>query len=97
MEKKRRVAAKGKTDKARKERTTTEVVSADEKIARLLGILATKDIEQISERVTLLRAVGFSVSEVAGILGMTENHVSVAAHHGPTKHKGRKAAGSKKN
>ena len=91
------MAAKEKSAKGRKERTTPELVSADDKIARLLGILATKDIEQISERVTLLRAVGFSVPEVAGILGMTENHVRVAAHHGRKKHRGRKAARSKKN
>jgi hypothetical protein len=90
------VAAKGKSAKGSMEGAITEVVSADEKIARLLGILATKDIEQINERVTLLRAVGFTVPEVAGILGMTENHVSVAAHHGRKKHRGRKAARSKK-
>ncbi len=91
------MATKGNSAKARKENTTAEIVSSEEKIARLLGILATKDIEQISERVTLLRAVGFSVPEVAGILGMTENHVSVAAHHGRKKHQGRKGARPKKN
>lgn len=91
------MAAKGKSGKGRKERTTTGLVSADEKIARLLGILATKDIEQVSERVTLLRAVGFSVPEVAGILGMSENHVRVAAHHGRKQRRGRKASRSKKN
>jgi DNA-directed RNA polymerase specialized sigma24 family protein len=92
------VVAKGrKTSKAREERRTTELVSADEKIARLLGILATKDIAQIGERVTLLRAVGFSVPEVAGILGMTENNVRVASHHGRNKRRGRKASRAKKN
>jgi DNA-directed RNA polymerase specialized sigma24 family protein len=91
------VAAKGKSGRGRTERTTTEIVSADEKIARLLGILATKDMEQISDRVTLLRAVGFSVSEVASILGMTENNVRVATHHGRKKRRGKKAARHKKN
>jgi DNA-directed RNA polymerase specialized sigma24 family protein len=74
-----------------------ESVSADEKIARLLGVLATKDIDQINERVALLRAVGFSVPEVAAMLGMTENHVRVAAHHGRKKHRGTKAARAKKH
>jgi DNA-directed RNA polymerase specialized sigma24 family protein len=67
--------------------TAVQPISAHEKIARLLGVLATKDMEQITERVVLLRAVGFEVSEVACILGMTENHVRVAAHQGRKKHK----------
>ena len=91
------MAAKGKSGRRGRERPATEPVSADEKIARLLGILATKDIEQVNERVTLLRAVGFTVPEVASILGMTENNVRVATHHGRKKHRGKKAARSKKN
>jgi hypothetical protein len=91
------VAAKAKNAKAGKESRTTEPIPADEKIARLLGILATKDIEQVSDRVTLLRAVGFSVPDVAGILGLTENHVRVASHLGRKKRQGRKAPRSKKN
>lgn len=90
------MAAKGKRGKGHKERATIGLVSPDEKIARLLGILATKDIEQIGERVTLLRAVGFSVSEVASILGMTENNVRVATHHGRKKHRGKKPTRPKK-
>jgi len=91
------MAAKGKGVEGRDTRTTTETVSPDEKIARLLGILATKDIEQVNERVTLLRAVGFSVSEVASLLGITENNVRVATHHGRKRHRGRKAARPNKN
>ncbi len=67
-----------------------ESVPADEKIARLLGMLLVKDMEQKTEQVALLRAVGFEVSEVAAMLGMTENHVNVAAYHG------RKNLGKKK-
>jgi DNA-directed RNA polymerase specialized sigma24 family protein len=66
------------------------VVSAEEKIARLLALLLIKDLEQKNEQVALLRNVGFEVSEVALLLGMTENHVNVAAHHG------RKKLGKKK-
>lgn len=90
------MAAKEKSRKARKNGKTTEPVSADEKIARLLGVLATKDIEQLPDRVTLLRGVGFGVPEVASMLGMTENHVRVATHHGRKKHRGKKAARPKK-
>ena len=79
------MAAKGKSSKHRKNGTPIEPVSAHEKIARLLALVATKDIEQIGERVALLRAVGFGVAEVASILGMTEGHVRVAAHHGRKK------------
>lgn len=89
------MAAKEKSAKGRKE--PTGPISAHEKIARLLGILATKDIEQIRDRVTLSRAVGFSVPEVASILGLTQNHVRVASHHGRKKRRGKKTARSKKN
>jgi hypothetical protein len=40
------------------------------------------EYRQYAEQVMLLRAVGFEVSDVAAMLGMTENHVNVAAHHG---------------
>ena len=74
------MAAKIKGGKGRKRSAApAEPVSAHDKIARLLGVLATKDLQQVPERVVLLRAVGFEVSEVASILGMTENHVRVAA------------------
>lgn len=91
------MAAKGKGGKNRKERNVSEPVSADEKIARLLGILATKDMEQVNKRVTVLRAVGFNVSEVASLLGMTENNVRVATHLGRKKHRGKKTARSHKS
>lgn len=59
-----------------------ESVPAEEKIARLLGILLVKDMEQKTEQVARLRAVGFEVSTIAAMLGMTENHVNVAAFYG---------------
>lgn len=69
---------------------SNEPATAQEKIARVLGLLAVKGIEQRTEQAALLRAVGFEVSEVAAMLGMTENHVNVAAHMG------RKTRGEKK-
>jgi DNA-directed RNA polymerase specialized sigma24 family protein len=62
-----------------------EPVSAYEKIARLLGMLAIRNVEALTERVTLLRSAGFQVSEVAEMLGIEENHVRVATHHGRKK------------
>jgi hypothetical protein len=60
-------------------------VPADEKIARLLGMLLVKDIKKKTDQVPLLRTAGFEVSEVAEMLGMTKNHVKVADHTGRKK------------
>lgn len=60
-------------------------VSPMEKIARLLGMLLVKDVTKKTDQVPLLRSAGFSVSEVADMLGMAENHVRVADHHGRKK------------
>jgi len=62
-------------------------VPADEKVARLLGLLLVKDIKKKTDKVPMLRAAGFQVSEVAHMLGMTENHVRVADHLGQKKKK----------
>ncbi len=62
--------------------STRRRVSAEEKIARLLAMLLVKDIKNKTAQVPLLRSAGFEVSEVADMLGMTENHVKVADHHG---------------
>lgn len=74
----------------RKPARHAEPVPAEEKIARLLGMLLVRDMEQKTEQVTLLKSIGFEVAEVAAMLGMTENHVNVAAHQG------RKNLGKKK-
>jgi DNA-directed RNA polymerase specialized sigma24 family protein len=76
--------------KAVKQPRASEPVSSEEKIARLLGLLLVKDMENKTEQAALLRSVGFEVSDVAAMLGMTENHVNVAAHMG------RKKLGKKK-
>lgn len=64
-------------------------LSAENKIARVLGLLLVKDMKKKTDQVPLLRAVGFEVSEVAAMLGMTENHVKVADHEGRKKRKAR--------
>jgi DNA-directed RNA polymerase specialized sigma24 family protein len=81
MPRQKRAASHGKT---------AESVSSEEKIARLLGLLLVKDMESKTDQATLLRSVGFEVSDVASMLGMTENHVNVASH------KGRKRLGKKR-
>ena len=63
-------------------------VPADEKIARLLGLLLVKDVKKAIDKVLALRRAGFTVSDVAQMLNMTENHVRVADHLG-RKEKGR--------
>ena len=65
-------------------------VLAEEKIARLLGLLLVKDIKSTNDKVPLLRRVDFEVSEVASMLSMTENHVKVADHLGRKKKKRKK-------
>ena len=74
---------------------STEPVSSEEKIARLLGIIVIKGIESRGDQATLLRSVGFEVAEVASMLGMSENHVKVASHHGRKKAKKRTSKTSK--
>lgn len=61
---------------------TADPISADDKIARCLGLLLVREMDQKVDQVALLRSIGFEVSEVASMLGMTENHVNVAAHQG---------------
>jgi len=75
---------------------TAATVSAEEKIARCLGLLLVRNMDQRIEQVAQLRAIGFEVFEVAAMLGMTENHVNVAAHHGRKK-LGKKAGKAPRN
>lgn len=54
-----------------------EVFRSEEKIARMLGMLAVQSVKNHSERVLLLKAGGFTHKEIADMLGITENGVSV--------------------
>ena len=58
---------------------------ADEKIARLLALMLVNGVKKKTDAVPMLRRAGFEISEVANMLGMTENHVKVADHHGRKK------------
>jgi hypothetical protein len=50
------------------------------RIARLLGLLLIRDVKEKGEQVLLLKAAGFEVSEIADMLGISANHVSVVAY-----------------
>ncbi len=76
---------KGKSAASSKAGKEGSGVPAADKIARLLGMLLVKDIKKKTDQVPLLRSAGFAVSEVADMLGMAENHVRVADHHGRKK------------
>lgn len=76
---------KRKSKKSKETKSQLSRVSADEKIARLLGLLLVRDVKMKTDKVPLLRSAGFEVSEVANMLGITENHVKVADHLGRKK------------
>lgn len=56
------------------------VFSAEERIARTLGLLLVQSIAEKSDQAPRLRAAGFEVRDIAEMLSMTENHVSVAIY-----------------
>ena len=62
-------------------------IPSEEKIARLLALLVIKDIKVKDDQVPLLRAVGFEISDIADLLGMTPKHVSVAHSRGRKRRK----------
>ena len=62
-----------------------EPVRSEEKIARILGILAIQNLKSRTEQATLLRAGGFSRAEIADILDTSENGVSVLLYQAKQK------------
>ena len=78
------MAQNRKSRKAKRNRPPADGVAAQEKIARLLGVIATKDLDR-THQVTLLRGVGFGVEEIAEMLGVSMNNVRVASHYGRKK------------
>lgn len=87
MAQKRRVAA------ARNEGLESPNVAQQlERITKLLALLATKGESQVNQ-ILMLKAIGFSTSEIAGLLGTTPNTISVTVYQQKT---GRTRAKSKK-
>jgi DNA-directed RNA polymerase specialized sigma24 family protein len=61
-------------------KTSAEPVSAQDKIARMLGILAVKDETEAADQVVLLQGAGFEQAEIASMLGISENNISVITY-----------------
>jgi hypothetical protein len=61
----------------RKAGNAQEVVAADAKIARLMGLAAVKDMATNIEKAVFLRAAGFTNQEIADMLVMSGNQVAV--------------------
>jgi inorganic pyrophosphatase len=53
----------------------TEPLSAHDKIARLLGILAVKDKTDSADKVVMLQGAGFGAAEISAMLDITRNAV----------------------
>jgi DNA-directed RNA polymerase specialized sigma24 family protein len=47
------------------------------RIAKLFALYLLKDVDDEGDKVTRLRAVGFSAKEIGGLLDKTENNVRV--------------------
>lgn len=63
--------------------------SAEEKIARLLGLLVVQKMEQKTDQALLLKSAGFQNSEIGELLDMSDNHVSVTLYQARKKPKRR--------
>jgi hypothetical protein len=63
--------------KSGKSTGAAEPVSAQDKIARMLGIIAVKDKTEPSDQVIILQGAGFEQAEIASMLGISENNISV--------------------
>jgi DNA-directed RNA polymerase specialized sigma24 family protein len=79
-----------------KRRPAEEIISSEEKIARLLALSAIKDLESQDAQAVLLRNVGFQNAEVAAMLGISENHVAVALYRGRNRKRPKKKAMKKR-
>jgi len=64
---------KGKGGKTK----AAQPVSAQDKIARMLGIIAVRDKTEPADQVVLLQGAGFETAEIASMLGITENNIGV--------------------
>lgn len=64
---------KGKSIKA----AAAEPLSAHDKIARLLGILAVKDVSDSADKVVMLQGAGFVSAEISSMLDITRNAIDL--------------------
>lgn len=54
-----------------------ETLTAHDKIARLLGILAVKDVSDSADKVVMLQGAGFGSAEISSMLDITRNTIDL--------------------
>lgn len=79
-----------------KRKLPDEVIPPEEKIARLVGLIAIKGLENQDAQVALLRTAGFQNPVVAEMLGISENHVAVAWYKSRRRKRPRKGTTKKR-
>jgi len=57
--------------------SATETLSAEDKIARILGILAVKDVVDSADKVVMLQGAGFGSGEISSMLDITRNTIDL--------------------
>ena len=55
----------------------TETLSAHDKIARLLGIIAVKNVSDSADKVVMLQGAGFGSAEISSMLDITRNAIDL--------------------
>lgn len=63
-----------------KKADSSEPLTSEGRIARLLALVAIKEIEDKSDQVIFLLRAGFGPAETAEMLGVTSNYVSVVTY-----------------
>jgi hypothetical protein len=87
--------AKAKAKRTQSENKPAEIpISAEDKIARLLGLLLIKDIKNQGDQLVQLEKAGFKITDIAAMLGISGNQVSVVSYQ--VKKAASKKAASKK-
>jgi DNA-directed RNA polymerase specialized sigma24 family protein len=71
----------------------TEAVRPEEKIARMLGILAIQSVKGRPQQASMLRSGGFTLKEIADLLDTSDNGVSALLYQARQK-KGQRLNGS---
>ncbi|MGA8429802.1 MAG: hypothetical protein WB729_08280 [Candidatus Sulfotelmatobacter sp.] len=54
-----------------------ETLTAEDKIARILGILAVKDVADSADKVVMLQGAGFGSGEISSMLDITRNAIDL--------------------
>lgn len=70
-----------------------ETLSAEDKIARILGILAVKDVPDSADKVVMLQGAGFGSPEISSMLDITRNAIDLINFR--RRQRGKKKSGKK--